>query len=198
MTLGIVKINSCMTSKLPTSRKSWFVIIESVADKVLLYIVNKHQCNMFTMCSFFFFLLLLVLIIQCIVNIYRIGNRKLNSKLPIVIFQINSISLIESENLGKPQLYTFLSNQNDGSRQSEIPSNHMETHTQNPFNEEPQVRNLTNCQAGGQGCARFPQFLQSLSERQILWSLCSVDFHTLTLQLPIQTLHSVAPELQVL
>ena len=25
----------------------------------------------------------------------------------------------------------------------------------------------------------------------------SVDFHTFTLQLPIQTLHSVAPELQV-
>ena len=30
-----------------------------------------------------------------------------------------------------------------------------------------------------------------------MWSLCSVDFHTLTLQLPIQTPHSVAPELQV-
>ena len=40
-------------------------------------------------------------------------------------------------------------------------------------------------------CAKF------FSEHQILWSLCSVDFHTLTLQLPIQTLHSVAPELQV-
>ena len=47
------------------------------------------------------------------------------------------------------------------------------------------------------GCARFPEFTQNSSERQILWSLCSVDFHTLTLQLPIQTLHSVAPELQV-
>ena len=33
-----------------------------------------------------------------------IGNTKLNSKLPIVIFQISSISLIESENLGKPRL----------------------------------------------------------------------------------------------
>ena len=39
--------------------------------------------------------------------------------------------------------------------------------------------------------------MQNFSERQILWSLWSVDFHTLTLQLPIQTLHSVAPELQV-
>ena len=34
-------------------------------------------------------------------------------------------------------------------------------------------------------------------EFQILWSLSSVGFHTLTLQLPIQTQNSVAPELQV-
>ena len=48
-----------------------------------------------------------------------------------------------------------------------------------------------------QGCAHFPEFVQNFSERQILWSLYSVDFHAFTLQLPIQTLHSVAPELQV-
>ena len=48
-----------------------------------------------------------------------------------------------------------------------------------------------------QGCARFPYFVKKSSERQILWSLCSVDFHTLTLQLPIQTPHFVAPELQI-
>ena len=30
-----------------------------------------------------------------------------------------------------------------------------------------------------------------------MWSFCSVDFHTLTLQFPIQTQNSVAPELQV-
>ena len=48
-----------------------------------------------------------------------------------------------------------------------------------------------------QGCAHFPEFTQNFSERRILWSLCSVDFHTLTLHLPIQTPHSVAPELQV-
>ena len=47
------------------------------------------------------------------------------------------------------------------------------------------------------GCARFPEFTQNFSECQILWSLCSVDFHTLTLQLPIQTPHLVAPELTV-
>ena len=40
-------------------------------------------------------------------------------------------------------------------------------------------------------------FCWNFTERQILLSLCSVDFHTLTLQLPIQTPHSVAPELQV-
>ena len=45
-----------------------------------------------------------------------------------------------------------------------------------------------------QGCARFPE---NFSERQILWSLCSVDFHTLTLQLSIETPHFVEPELQV-
>ena len=45
--------------------------------------------------------------------------------------------------------------------------------------------------------ARFPEFLQNLSERRILWSLCLVDFHTLTLQLPIQTLYSVTPEVFV-
>ena len=29
-----------------------------------------------------------------------------------------------------------------------------------------------------QGCARFPEFVQNFTERQILWSLCLVDFHT--------------------
>ena len=49
ITLGIVKINS----NYQPSRKSCLVIIELVVDKLILYIVNKHQCNMFTMCSFF-------------------------------------------------------------------------------------------------------------------------------------------------
>ena len=39
-----------------------------------------------------------------------------------------------------------------------------------------------------QECAHFPQFVQNFSERQILWSSCSVDFQIFTL--PIQTLHS--------
>ena len=48
-----------------------------------------------------------------------------------------------------------------------------------------------------QGCARFAEIWPKYFEFHILWSLCSVDFHTLTLQLPIQTPNSVAPELQV-
>ena len=46
------------------------------------------------------------------------------------------------------------------------------------------------------GCARFAEIWLKYFEFQILWSLSSVDFHTLTLQLPIQTPNSVAPELQ--
>ena len=48
-----------------------------------------------------------------------------------------------------------------------------------------------------QGCARFPEILQNVSERQILCSLCSVVFHAFTLILPIQTSLSVLPELPV-
>ena len=47
------------------------------------------------------------------------------------------------------------------------------------------------------GCARFAEIWLKYFEFQILWSLSSVDFHTLTLQLSIQTPNSVAPELQV-
>ena len=48
-----------------------------------------------------------------------------------------------------------------------------------------------------QGCTCFLNFLQNYSECQILWSLCLVVFHTLTLRLTIQTSLSVVPELQV-
>ena len=46
-------------------------------------------------------------------------------------------------------------------------------------------------------CARFAEFLQNCSERQILWRMCLVVFYALTLKLPIQTSLSVAPKLQV-
>ena len=37
------------------------------------------------------------------------------------------------------------------------------------------------------GCARFPDFLQNFTERQILWSLCLVVFLAFALKLPVQT-----------
>ena len=40
-------------------------------------------------------------------------------------------------------------------------------------------------------------FSQNFSEPQILWSLCWVVFHALTLKFPIQTLLSVVPKLPV-
>ena len=57
---------------------------------------------MFTMCSLFFKFFTVTVINNKVHSKYKIGNRKLNSKLAIVIFQMNSISLIESDNLGKP------------------------------------------------------------------------------------------------
>ena len=33
--------------------KNCLVIIELVTDNFLLYIVNKHHCHLFTMCSYF-------------------------------------------------------------------------------------------------------------------------------------------------
>ena len=49
--------------------------MELGADKFLLYIVNKHVCNLFTMCSSLkVYLLLLVIIIQCIVKIGSVAE----------------------------------------------------------------------------------------------------------------------------
>ena len=47
------------------------------------------------------------------------------------------------------------------------------------------------------GLCSFSEILQNVSERQILWSLCSVIFHALKLKFPIQTSLSVAPKLSV-
>ena len=55
----------------------------------------------------------------------------------------------------------------------------------------------SKCSLQNKGCARFAEIVQNVSERQILWSLCLVDFHVLTLILPIQSSLSVAPELSV-
>ena len=49
------------------------------------------------------------------------------------------------------------------------------------------------------GCARFPEFLQNFSERQIFMQFLfgSLFFLAVALKLPIQTLLSVAPKLSV-
>ena len=46
------------------------------------------------------------------------------------------------------------------------------------------------------GVSSFHWILEKKFDFQILWNLSSVDFHTFTLQLPIQDQNSVAPELQ--
>ena len=71
--------------------------MELVADKFLLYIVNKHQCNLFTMCSLINSLFIVTGNNNAMYSKNRIGNTNYNFKLPIIVFQINSITLIESE-----------------------------------------------------------------------------------------------------
>ena len=47
------------------------------------------------------------------------------------------------------------------------------------------------------GVLVFLNLCKILVSARFYGSLCSVDFHTFTLQFPIPTLHSVAPELPV-
>ena len=71
--------------------------MELVVDTFLLYIVNKHQCNLLTMCSFFNSIFTVTGNNNKMYSENMIGNRNFHSKLPIIVFQINSISFIESE-----------------------------------------------------------------------------------------------------
>ena len=64
--------------------------MELVADTFLLYKVNEHQCSCLV-CA------VSLIICLCISCKNRIGNRKFHSKLPIIVLQIKSIILIESE-----------------------------------------------------------------------------------------------------
>ena len=70
------------------------MIIELVADKFLLSIV---QLLLFTMCTFLNNLFIVTGNNNTMYSKDRIGNRNFDSKLPIIVFQINSISLIESK-----------------------------------------------------------------------------------------------------
>ena len=65
---------------------------------------NKHQCNMFTMCSFFNKIFTATGNNNTMYSKNAFGNRIFHSKLPIIAFQINSISLIESEEFREPSI----------------------------------------------------------------------------------------------
>ena len=71
--------------------------MELVADIFLLYIVYKHQCNLFTMCSLINSLFTVTGNNNKMYSKNSIGNRNCRFKLPIIVFQMNSISLIEPE-----------------------------------------------------------------------------------------------------
>ena len=98
MTLGIADINSCVTSKLPiiTNKLSCYIGISS-RQFTINSSLNKHQCNLFTMYSFYNNFFTVTANNNTTYSKNRIGNRNFHSKLAIIVFQINSISLIESE-----------------------------------------------------------------------------------------------------
>ena len=73
------------------------MINELVADKMLLYIVNKHHCHLFTTPTTLINLFTVTSNNNTMYSKNWIGNRNALSILPIIVFQINSISLIESE-----------------------------------------------------------------------------------------------------
>ena len=88
MTLGIVNVNSCVTFKLPIiKKKNSLVIIELVADKFLLYIVNKHQCNSLIN----YLLLLVIIIIQCIVKI-RLVTENFSPNYQSLFFKLTQLA----------------------------------------------------------------------------------------------------------
>ena len=73
------------------------MIIELVADKNFTVHSKRHHSHLFTMPSYFNNLFTVAGNKNTIYSKNRIGNRNVHSKLPIIVFQINSISLIESE-----------------------------------------------------------------------------------------------------
>ena len=85
MTLGTVKINSCVTSKLSIIKK-----------KCLLYCTKKRNVYVIPLqcvVSLIKFLLLLVIIIYCMVKIGLVTENSILNYLPIIVFQITVIQL---------------------------------------------------------------------------------------------------------
>ena len=92
MTLGKVNINLCVTSKLPII-KSKLPFNHAISCRQYFTV----QCNLFTMHSFLYNLITVTGKNKTMYSKNRIGNTNFYSKLSIFVFQINSISLIESD-----------------------------------------------------------------------------------------------------
>ena len=76
-------------------RINCLMIIELVADKILLYIVNKHHCHLFATCTTLINLFTVTANNNTMYSKNRNDYRIVRSKLAIIVFQINTIS--ESE-----------------------------------------------------------------------------------------------------
>ena len=106
MTVGMVNINSCVTSKLPVIKKK-LVIIELVADKSLLSKVNKDQCNCLqSVVSLIIYLPLLVIKLQCIVKIGLVTGIFIPNHQSL-FFKLTQLAKLSQKNLGKPGLLNF-------------------------------------------------------------------------------------------
>ena len=86
MTLGIVNINLCVTSKLPIIKNTLPCDNGISCRHIFTVQVNKHQCKLFLMCSFFNNLFTVTGNDNIINSKNRIDNRNNHSKLPITVF----------------------------------------------------------------------------------------------------------------
>ena len=89
MILGIINIIPRVTSKVPIIKK------KLPCDNKISY--RQSLLSKFIMCSFLNNLSTVIGNNNTIYSKNGFDNRKFHSKLPIIVFQINSISLIESE-----------------------------------------------------------------------------------------------------
>ena len=80
--------------------------MELVVYKLLLYIVNKNQCSLFSMCSFFNSLFSVTGNTNIVYSKNRIGNRHFCIKLSL-FFNLTQLAESIQKNLGKPRLTTI-------------------------------------------------------------------------------------------
>ena len=108
-------MKSCLTSKLPIIKKNLPCDSRISCRQILLYTLNKCDCYLSTMSSFFNKVFTVIGINNRTYSKYRIGNRKFPSKLPIIVFQINSISLIDPDEFRKTSIVFVITSKNNDS-----------------------------------------------------------------------------------